>query len=252
LVVRAAVTVAFATIGVVHLVRCLAGSPLRCFAGSPLRPGGVDRVNELVHLLMSVEMIAMVWRGPLRDPGSLQLTVFAVATGWFLVQAIAPLPIGSVMTGAGDVPNLQCRAAPARRSPRAVRARAACVQHAIIAAVMTWMIAAMPAVSGPVAMGSAGYMAGTARSTASAAVDATASRSPGAWLGGYLLLSASWWLVAGHRSRRPVRPSAPGTGRPMWVAPLVSDEPVAGAISYAVMAAGMGAVLLADHVLAAP
>jgi hypothetical protein len=231
-------TVAFATIGVVHLVRCV--------AGSPLRPGdGVDRINDLVHLLMSVGMIAMVWPEPLRDRWSLQLTVFAVATGWFLVQAIAPLPVGSVMTDARNVPDVQCRAAPARRSRRMVRARAACVQHAIIAAVMTWMIAAMPAAAGPMAVRPGAHMSRMAMSTASAA-DATAiGASVGALLGGYLLLSASWWLVAAHRAHRHGRSFPPHAGRLAWASRLVAVEPLTGAISYAVMAAGMGAVLLA-------
>src|SRR5258705_4476521 len=136
LLVRAALTVAFSGTGAVHLWRCL--------AGSPRRPGGVELVNDLVHLLMSVEMVAMAWRAPLRDRWSLQLTVFAVAAGWFLLQAIAPRPVGSVVSDATDVPDLRCRAWSARQFRRALGARAACLQHAILAAVMTWMIAVMP------------------------------------------------------------------------------------------------------------
>jgi hypothetical protein len=185
--VRAVVTIAFAASGAVHLVRCL--------AGSPRRPGnGVELVNDLVHLLMNVEMVAMAWRAPLRDRWSLQLTAFAVATGWFLVQAIVPLPVGSVMYGAANASDLRYRA-PARESRRTVGARAACLQHAIIAAVMTWMIAVMPATdsntampaAGPSAAPTAGHM-GMAISTASVAVDGGARWGTDAWLDGYLLL----------------------------------------------------------------
>ena len=253
LLVRVALTVAFSASGAVHLWRCL--------AGSRRRPGdGVEIVNDLVHLLMSVEMVAMAWRASLRDRWSLQLTVFAVATGWFLVQAIAPLPVRPAMYGTADVPNLRCRAAPARRSRRALSARAACLQHAIMAAVMTWMIAAMSAADGiagtPAAgaatVGTAKHMAGMAMSTASVAVGGADRRHTGAWLGGYLLLSASSWLVVAYRARRRRRAAAPRCGRPVWATRLVALEAVSSAISYAMMAASMGAVLLAAQVLAAP
>ena len=120
---------------------------MRCFARSPPRAGAgsVARVNDLVHLLMSVEMVVMAWHGPARGWWSLQLTVFTVGTGWFLVQAVAPLPVGSVMTARPTRPI--CGAAPRRTAghagawPPEVRA----AQHAIITAVMTWMIAVMPA-----------------------------------------------------------------------------------------------------------
>ena len=129
LIVRAVVTVVFAATAVAHLIRCL--DLMRCFARSPPRAGAgsVARVNDLVHLLMSVEMVVMAWHGPARGWWSLQLTVFTVGTGWFLVQAVAPLPVGSVMTGAADAPDLRRRAAPDRRSCRSVAARGACIQH---------------------------------------------------------------------------------------------------------------------------
>jgi hypothetical protein len=250
--VRAAATIAFSASGAVHLLRCL--------AGSPRRPGnGVDLVNDLVHLLMTVEMVAMAWGAPLRDRWSVQLTVFAVATGWFLLQAIAPLPVGSA-TGAAGAPGLRCRSARAGWPRRAPGVRAACLQHAIIAAVMTWMIAAMSAAHGIAAMSNAGpatartagHMAGMAMSTASVAVGGAAPRYTGAWLGGYLLLSASSWLVVAYRAGRRRRAAAPRCGRPAWTTSLVAVEAVSGAISYAVMATGMGAVLLAAQILAAP
>lgn len=253
LLARVALTVAFSASGAVHLWRCL--------AGSPRRPGnGVDRFNDLIHLLMSVEMIAMAWRAPLHDRWSLQLTVFAVATGWFLVQAIAPLPVRPGMCGAVDISDLRHRAAPARQSRRGLGARAACLQHAIIAAAMTWMIAdmsaadgiaAMPA-AGPAPVGTAEHMAGMAMSTASVAVGGATQWYTGSWLGGYLLLSASSWLVVAYRVRRRRRAAASRVGRAAWATRLVALDAVSGAISYAVMAASMGVVLLAAQVLAAP
>ncbi len=253
LLVRAALTVAFSASGAVHLWRCLAG-PAR-------RPGnGIEVVNDLIHLLMSVEMVAMAWRAPLRDRWGVQLTVFAVATGWFLVQAIAPLPVGSVVFGAAGTSDLRCRAWSARHSSRALGARAACLQHAIIAAVMVWMIAVMPAADGIAAVPSAGsetvrtagHMAGMAMSSASVAVDGAARPYPGAWLSGYLLLSASSWLVVAFRAGRRRRAAASRRGRPAWATGLVAVGAVSGAISYAVMAAGMGAILVAAQILAAP
>jgi hypothetical protein len=84
-----------------------------------------------------------------------------------------------------------------------------------------------------------------AMSTASAADAAAIGPPAGALLGGYLLLSASWWLVAAHCAHRRGRSSAPRGGRLAWATRLVAVEPLTGAISYVVMAAGMGAVLLA-------
>ncbi len=245
--IRAIVTVAFSASGAVHVWRCV--------AGSSRRPGnGVELVNDLFHLLMSVEMVTMAWRAPLGDRWGLQLTVFAVATGWFLVQAIAPLPVGSQTHGVVDVPGLRCRA-PARPSPRTVGGRVACLQHAILAAAMTWMIAGMSPADGvaatPVAGPATGHMTSMAMSTASAAVDGAAQRYMGAWLGGYLLLSASSWLVVAYRIHRR-RKAAPRVGRSVRATGIVSVEAASGAISYAVMAGGMGAVLLAGQVLAAP
>ena len=242
LIVRAMVTVMFAATAVLHLVRCL--GLMRCLAGSPTRARtGVARVNDVIHLLMSVEMVAMVWRGPVRDRWTLQLTVFAVATGWFLVQAVAPLPVGSVMTGAADVSGVPRRAAPDRPSCRTMAARGASIQHAIVTAVMTWMIAVMPAGGARTAVGPGVRMPGMAMSSASGVVDALGGYL-GVLLAGYLVLSASLWLVTAQRGRLHVRRSALRLGRTRAVG-LVSGEPAAGAISYAVMAAGMGAILLA-------
>ncbi len=212
LVVRAMVTVMFAATALLHLrrslglVRCL--GLMRCLAGSPTPVGtrGVARVNDVIHLLMSVEMVAMTWRWPVRDRWSLQLTVFAVATGWFLVQAVAPLPVGSVMTGVADVPDVQRRAAPERPSCRTMAARGASIQHAIVAAVMTWMVAAMPAGGGRTAVGPGVRMPGMAMSSAPGVVDALGGYL-GVLLAGYLVLSASLRLVTAHRGRLHVRRS---------------------------------------------
>ena len=178
--IRAIVTAAFSASGAVHVWRCV--------AGSSRRPGnGVELANDLIHLLMSIEMVTMAWRAPLGATWDLQLTLFAVASGWFLVQAIAPLPVGSQTYGAADVPGLRCRAL-ARPSRRTAGGRAACLQHAILAAAMTWMIAGMSPADAGAAMpvgGSTGHMTSMAMSRASAAVDGAAERFIGWWLGGY-------------------------------------------------------------------
>jgi hypothetical protein len=210
---RLALSAVFSAVGLWHLLRCL-----RRFV--PFVGGGVERVNDLVHLLMSVEMVAMTWGGPLRDRWDVQLTVFAVVTGWFAVQAIGALPVQFV--------------------------RSTCAQHAIVAAIMTWMIAAMPVADSPAAAPPSAHMSAMAMPAASAADHIAVGPYLGLLLGGYLLLTTPWWLLVADRTSSRRRSAAPRrTGDPGRFIRRVAAGPAAGVTSHAMMAAAMGAVLLA-------
>ena len=240
---RLALIAVFSAVGLWHLLRCLRGSV-------PFVGGGVERVNDLVHLLMSVEVVAMTWGGPLRDRWNVQLTVFAVATGWFAVQATGALPVTVVTTGAvrpgAHGPGAHGPATRARRPGPVVFVRSACAQHAIVAAIMTWMIAAMPVGDSPAAAPPSAHMSAMAMPAASAADHIAVSPYLGLLLGGYLLLTTPWWLLVADRTSSRRRSATPRrTGEPGRFIRRVAAGPAAGVTSHAVMAAAMGAVLLA-------
>lgn len=238
LAARVALIAVFSAVGLWHLLRCLNGSV-------PFVGGGVERVNDLVHLLMGVEMVAMTWDRPLRDRWGLQLTVFAVATGWFAVQAIGALPVQFVTTDA----DRRGAHRPATRAPRpgpVASVRSACAQHAIVAAIMTWMIAAMPVADSPPSAPPSAHMSAMAMPAASATDHIAVSPYLGLLLGGYLLLTTPWWLLVADRTSRRSRSAAPRrTGDPGRFIRRVAAGPAAGVTSHAMMAAAMGAVLLA-------
>jgi hypothetical protein len=242
---RVALTAVFCAVGLWHLLRCLRASGPFGRAGVE-RVVGTERANDLVHLLMGIEMVAMIWGGPLPDRWDVQLTVFAVASGWFAVQAIGVLPVSLVTTDAGRPDGRRQDAhRSVSRPARVVSARSACAQHAIVAAAMTWMIAAMPAAGASGAARPAAQTSGMAMPVASAVDHAAISPYLGVLLGGYLLLTTPWWLVAAHRKsprRRSAAPRRDG-GSGLSVRRLAVGRPGA-VISHAVMAAAMGAVLL--------
>ena len=232
-VVRVATVLVFVATGGYSLVHCLATRP----SGS----GRVGRLNDLVHLLMSGEMAVMAWFGGLPDRWGAQAAVFAVATGWFLVQAVPRAPVALLLPAPPRPPwPPSCAVGPARLVYG---------QYALAAAVMTWMLLAMPAPAQSTATGAVHGSTSTG-STATGPVDLgpvdvgsahpagmgmpdTAPHPLGAaLLGGCLLVSAAWWLVAGYRARA-APPGSAGAG------------PVPLALSHALMAAGMAAVLLA-------
>ncbi|WP_232661604.1 DUF5134 domain-containing protein [Pseudonocardia sp. TRM90224] len=83
-----------------------------------------DRVAELSHLLMSVAMIAMAWGAGMGTLArTLQIVVFGGFGIWFLRLAL----LGGHGTGHG---------------------RLAATDHAVTAAAMVWMVAAMPLIMG--------------------------------------------------------------------------------------------------------
>lgn len=111
-VVLTAVFLATGLVGALALVR---GARARS-----LGPCGDTRATELLHLLMSVAMIAMAWGwtgGPDTVDGAVQVVVFGV--------------FAAVLGALALVPN--------RREARRAR-----LSHGLAAAAMVWMVAAMP------------------------------------------------------------------------------------------------------------
>lgn len=206
---RLAVTVVFLATGVFCLRRCVS------LARSPRV---ADRVGYGAHALMSGSMVAMVWSAP-RLVGW-QMALFAVACGWFVVQALG-LPVGS----------LRLASAPAGVAPIAAvghgghssGGRARCLHHAVVMAAMVWMFAAMS--PGSMSMPGMTPMAMRARHPgASTLLIATT--------GGVYCLAAAVLLlllcvVAGVRRRRG------------------ADKSVRDDVAHALMTAGMGAMLFA-------
>ncbi|WP_436532021.1 DUF5134 domain-containing protein [Actinoplanes sp. HUAS TT8] len=67
-------TAAFAVAATFHLIRCV-------------RPKAHDPLSELLHLIMSGSMIAMLWPWGARVPKLVWVTVFTVAACWFVARA---------------------------------------------------------------------------------------------------------------------------------------------------------------------
>ena len=201
---RIAVTVAFLGVGVFCLHRC---------AGIARSPSLADRVGYGAHALMSGSMVAMVWSPP-RIIGW-QMATFAVACGWFLVQA----------TGV-SVTSLRLTSVGAPVAARTVHGghgrggRARCLHHAVVMAAMVWMFATMtPAATTPTAMS----MPGMPRSRSTGLI--------GVGSAGYCLLTAALLFVV--YALTVVRGRSAGNV-------AARDDLV-----HAVMTAGTGAMLFA-------
>jgi hypothetical protein len=82
LAIRAPLTVAFVVVAVYCAARCVTPAP-----GSGPH-GWTQRLSDLAHLTMSALMVATLWAlfGP--DRWGWQLSVCAVAVGWFAVRAL--------------------------------------------------------------------------------------------------------------------------------------------------------------------
>lgn len=121
---RAALTVAFVASGGYCLLRCV---------GTGTQRGARLRVNDAVHVVMAVEMIVMVWAPAVPDPAGIRLAVFALAAGWFLVQATG-VPLGrSALVPAAPGPACAAHPRPGRLL---------CAHHALLLGVMVWMLVA--------------------------------------------------------------------------------------------------------------
>jgi hypothetical protein len=180
-----AFTVAFIVTGSYALVRYALIS-----AGGE---GDGDRVAELSHLLMSVAMIAMTWgAGTGTTARTLQIVAFGGFVLWFLRRAV----LSRSGTGHG---------------------RLAATDHAVTAAAMVWMVAAMPLIMGmsmaAMSDGGAGGHAGHGAhgaDTAMSDVDAMAAPTP-VWVtavtvGFAVLLAAGALFWAIHAWRGAAEP----------------------------------------------
>jgi hypothetical protein len=237
-------TLVFAVTGGYALVR---------FALITADGGGGDRLVELSHLLMSVAMVAMTWgAGTGRLAKALQIAVFAGLGMWFLARAT--LVTGG--TGHGRLPD---------------------TDHAVTAAAMVWMVAAMPLIMGTsmagmsdgASGGHAGHGGGAAGDGGMPGVgemDGAAATTP-TWVLAVsvafvvlLVAGAVFWAVRAWRGGAEPEPVAQlaGTGAAGGIAVAVRTRAVGGrtglaaltgarrdALCHLLMSAGMAGMLLA-------
>jgi hypothetical protein len=168
LALRCTLTVVFAAVGGYCLLRCA-----RRIAGLACHRAG-EWLSDVAHVVMSAAMIVMLWTGAGGDPWGVQLTVFAVAAGGFLVRAVSQ------------------RHRVSRRG-----ARLGLLHQAVMMAGMVWMIRSMSAPAGA-AMSSAasrmsvpGMTASTHNGMTEAALSSTATTLA---VAGYLAVAALWWV----------------------------------------------------------
>jgi hypothetical protein len=225
------------------------------FARTIARPGAPAgaRTVELLHLLMSIAMVAMAWGwsgGPATGSGILQLVVFGVFT---LVLG------GELVIAPGHLH------------------RAACAFHAVMAAAMVWMVATMPVLMGHMSdaggesadhAGHTGHTAAGNAMTGMAGMDmaAPATTPPswavvGTWLVAALVLLSAVPAVAitvrAVRRRPAPDPAAAGPEdvsdahggvavltRPQAAVEVEAEDGVLPVACHALMGLGMVAMLL--------
>lgn len=214
---------------------------------------GGDRLVELSHLLMSVAMVAMAWGAGTGGPArTLQIVVFGGFGVWFLHLAV----LGGRGSGHGRLPD---------------------IDHAVTAAAMVWMVAAMPVImgmsmtaSGGGSGGHAGHgghgSGGGAAGGAMAGMSGMATATP-AWVVGVtvafvalLAVGAVFWAVRAWRGGdvslpEPVRVDDSGRGgTAVAVQPRTAvarsglaalTGPWLDALSHVLMSAATAAMLLA-------
>jgi hypothetical protein len=200
---RVVLTVLLVVAGGLCLSRCRSRT-----AGST--PTG--RLNDATHVLMSAEMIAMAWSWSVPDPFGVQVVVFAVAAGWFAVQAtgvpitraaLRPAVAGGSCGPRSHTPvGTPCIERSGHRAP----SRTQCVHHGALMVAMVWMLGAgahLASTSLPTA--SMTGMAMPAASTAGMAIPLTGGVSLsdiGRIAGAYCLVVAAGWAVVVIRRRR--------------------------------------------------
>ncbi len=119
--VRIVLTIAFAVTGAFCLWRCVDFWRSRRLS---------DRIGYGAHVLMAVSMVAMVWAPP--PLVGWQMAIFALATGWFVVQAVGVSGL-----------TLRSAAAPVQVAEHGHHDRPRCLHHAALMALMVWMFQAM-------------------------------------------------------------------------------------------------------------
>jgi Domain of unknown function (DUF5134) len=219
---RWALSVAFAATGGYCLVRCTGTGHRR-----------VDRVDDLAQAVMATIMIAMLWAWDRGDPWGIQSSVFAVASGWFAVRAVAGGVRSAGRLGTADG-----------------RDRGLWHQSVVMGA-MVWMLLCMPPAPG------GGSPAGGAMPTMAGMGD-----RPGFTVAGfdlitvaaavYLIAAAPWWLWQWRTALSPARgPATPGctdrlgcTDRPSGTGSAAGLIAAADPACQALMSVAMGAALL--------
>lgn len=166
-------------------------------AGRP----AAHRTAELAHLVMSVAMVVMTWTWFGTTGLTVQIALFAVFGGFFVVTAVRGIHCG-------------------------YPGRLAGAAHALMAAAMVWMLAAMPLIM-PVAVsasdGGHGAHGGHEGHGGSGGADHAMHAGQAGWavavtvvLCGVLLVAAGFWAVravsGGGRAGDPFAPDDPGTG----------------------------------------
>jgi hypothetical protein len=201
------------SVGLTLFVLVAAGMCVRdCVVGDG-RLRWVTVANNSAHVAMGLDMVAMVWLSRPGDRWSLQMTVFTLACGWFLVQA-AGVSLGTAvmrpaLSGVGR------RRCDSDAETVAWPKRGQHLHHAALMATMVWMLA--PGTRSEPSMTGMAMVAPTL---------GTGARYAAAVMAGYCLLAAPVWVVI-HVRRRTHPISHRG-----------------GTLAHALMAGAMGVMLL--------
>jgi hypothetical protein len=140
---RDPVAVAFVVAGGFCLCRCVSVAVSRRLA---------DRVGYGAHALMCGSMVVMVWYAP--PLLAWQMALFAIAGGWFAVQATGIRLASLRLSPAGAAAGLPAGAAADRVAGDATCAsrgrggRLRCAHHAAVMALMVWMLRGMTSGAG--------------------------------------------------------------------------------------------------------
>lgn len=229
LVLGCTLSVVFPAASGYYLLRCA-----RCALERGRHRTG-ERLSDLAHAAMSAVMIAMLWTGVGGDPWGVQLTVFAVAAGWFFTRALDP----------------GCRLG---RDSHRRDARLGLLHEAVMMAAMFWMILAMSVPADAAAsatrsgMSMPGAATGSHGGSASSALPATTATLA---LAGYLAVAALWWVsryrvaaagsALGCRTAGPAETAGSGDGRART---RVFFGAVGNAACHALMATAMSLTLM--------
>ncbi|MDN5915595.1 MAG: DUF5134 domain-containing protein [Pseudonocardia sp.] len=182
-----ALSAVFAVTGAYALVRWSAAMT------GPLPPA--RRMAELAHLLMSVAMLVMTWMWAGTTGITAAIILFTVFAGYFVLDSVRRYRTGSHGCAGGSA-------------------------HALMAAAMVWMLAAMPLIMPmPVVAGGSGHGAHSGHGGgAGTAMDMTAPTGPAGWavvltIGACaaLLATSAFWAVRALRARTVVAGAPPAS-----------------------------------------
>ncbi|MFR9730962.1 DUF5134 domain-containing protein [Saccharopolyspora sp. MS10] len=199
-------------------------------AHSATRPGlrWSDRLSSWSHVVMSLLMIAMAWPWGMSVPALPQVVLFGIIAMWFAALTALRVPC-----------------AHEHGSPRLAHAH-----HAVMSAVMVWMVAAMPLLMMGASESGGGHhhSLGGGGGSGVLAAAAPAPGPPGAVvatsaaLAAFLVLSSMAWIATAADTGRHALNTAEATGtRPAPEATRLALD----AACHGAMSIGMGAMLFA-------